>query len=178
MSRPASQAIVVGVLSDTHGHLYPQVKQLLLGVDHIIHAGDVGSPTVLADLQAIAPVTAVRGNCDHEAWAQMLPARAEVELGGVRVLVGHVAAQLRERVRVAAKNEDGPALAVVVTGHSHLAAMETRDGVLHLNPGSAGPKRFERPRSIARLTIRPGSLSGDTEAGARVEAAILTVKDS
>ena len=161
---------VVGVISDTHGHLYAEVKRVLEGVDHIIHAGDVGSPQVLTELRGIAPVTAVRGNCDYDSWAQALPVQAELELAGVRILVGHVAAQLRTVAP--------PGFAVVVTGHSHLAATETRDGILHLNPGSAGPLRFGRPRTVARLTIRPSRGGGaSAREVARVEAEIVIVED-
>jgi uncharacterized protein len=135
---------VVGVLSDTHGHLYPQVARMLEGVDHIIHAGDIGSPRVLAELKAIAPVTAVRGNCDLEAWAEPLPLRTELEVNGVRILVRHIAGRVGDICDAA----------VVVTGHTHLAAVEERDGILYVNPGSAGPRRFHRPRTLARLTIR------------------------
>lgn len=169
--------MTVGVLSDTHGRLYAEVKHALEGVDHIIHAGDVGSLQVLQELQGIAPVTAVQGNCDHESWAQALPLQAEVELAGARILVGHIASQLRGRIE-AAKPAAGRAgvaagFAVVVTGHSHLAAIETRDGILRLNPGSAGPLRFGRPRSVARLTIRPAHGSGP---GAHVHVAAEIVE--
>jgi putative phosphoesterase len=143
--------ITVGVLSDTHGHLYPQVSRLLQGVDHIIHAGDIGSPHVLTGLRAIAPVTAVRGNCDHYDWAATLPTEAEVEMAGVRILVGHIAGHLRETL--ARK----PGFRVAVTGHTHRAASEERDSVLHLNPGSAGPERFGHPRTMALLHITPAA---------------------
>ncbi len=144
---------VFGVLSDTHGHLYPTVKRLLEGVDHIVHAGDVGSAHVLAELRAIAPVTAVRGNADAGAWAQSLPAHAEVDIGGARILVGHVAGRLRADSGVSG-------FAVVISGHSHMASIEERDGVLHVNPGSAGPRRFGRPRTVARLEIGPSDGAG------------------
>ena len=163
----------VGVLSDTHGHLYPEVKQALEGVDHIIHAGDVGSPAVLSALESIAPVTAVRGNCDYDAWAQALPACAEVELGGVRILVGHIASNVHSRVEAERPEPARPE--AVITGHTHLAAMETREGTLYLNPGSAGPRRFGRPRTVARVMIRParGSVAG---LRARLEAEIVDVE--
>jgi uncharacterized protein len=168
----AAKVISVGVLSDTHGHLYPRVKQLLMGVDHIVHAGDVGSAQLLADLKTLAPVTAVRGNCDLDAWAQTLPLSAELELGGVRILVGHIAGRLD--LKPGAAGQDEGSFAAVITGHSHMAAMETRDGVLHLNPGSAGPRRYGRPRTVARLTIHPVStLAPGTRA--QVSAEILTV---
>jgi putative phosphoesterase len=182
-----ARPIVVGVLSDTHGHLYPQVREMLRGVDHILHAGDVGSPQVLAGLKTIAPVTAVRGNCDVETWAQSLPLRAELELGGVRVLMGHMAGRLREELERRARDErrdddgrqgDGAGFRVVVSGHSHRVETEERDGVLHLNPGSAGPERFGHPRTLARLVIGPAP-EGDhfVWAGApvQIKAEILVV---
>ena len=171
-ARDAAGAIIVGVLSDTHGCLYPPVKRLLEGVDHIIHAGDVGSAQVLTELRTLAPVTAVRGNCDAEVWAQSLPVRAEVDLGEARILVGHVAGWLR------AEAGDG-GFTVVVSGHSHLASIEERDSVLYLNPGSAGPRRFGRPRTVARLEIRPRrGAEANTEAGSgpHISARILTAE--
>lgn len=164
--------ITVGVVSDTHGHLYPEVKHALAGVDHIIHAGDVGSARVLADLRALAPITAIRGNCDVDAWADVLPARAELDLGGARILVGHIAARLQGCVDAAG---DGPdtKFSVVISGHSHLAALEHREGILYLNPGSAGPSRFGRPRTVGRLTIRPQSGSGSGAADVSAEIVIV-----
>ncbi len=160
--------IVVGVISDTHGQLPARVKTLLQGSDHIVHAGDIGSETVMAELRAIAPVTAVRGNCDLEGWSRDLPLRAELELGGVHIVVGHIAAALRVA-------EDSQ---VVITGHSHLAALEWRCGILHLDPGAAGPRRFGRPRTVARLVIQP---AGEDEAGAptgaRFEAELVNAED-
>lgn len=184
---PDARPIIVGVLSDTHGHLYPQVREMLRGVDHILHAGDVGSPQVLAGLRTIAPVTAVRGNCDVEAWAQCLPLRAELELGGVRVLLGHIAGRLREELERRAREERGDdggrqgagaGFRVVVTGHSHRVESEERDGVLHLNPGSAGPERFGHPRTIARLVIGPtpeGEHSARAGAPVQIKVEILVV---
>jgi putative phosphoesterase len=155
----AATGITVGVLSDTHGHLYPEVKQILAGVDHIIHAGDVGSARVLADLRTLAPVTAVRGNCDLDGWAKALPVRAELDLGGARILVGHIAARLWGLAE-AGGHGSGAGYSVVITGHSHLAAIEHREGTVYLNPGSAGPGRFGRSRTVALLTIRPESADG------------------
>ncbi len=172
-----AKTVTVGVLSDTHGHLYPRVKQLLMGVDHIVHAGDVGSAQVLAELKTLAPVTAVRGNCDIDTWARALPARAEVELGGVRILVGHIAAGPRAKVNPAGR-DDSARFAAVITGHSHMAAKETRDGVLHLNPGSAGPRRYGRPRTVARLTILPAStIEPRTHAQLRAEILIVASEE-
>ncbi len=141
----ASGVMLVGVLSDTHGHLYPRVLQLLQGVDHIIHAGDVGSPTVLAGLRAVAPVTAVRGNCDLESWAATLPVEAEVELAGVRIAVRHILGGLRNATHLGCR--------VVVTGHTHRMESLESNGVLYLNPGSAGPERFGHARTMALLRI-------------------------
>lgn len=180
-------SIVVGVLSDTHGHLYPRVREILEGVDHIIHAGDVGSQEVLSSLRAIAPVTAVRGNCDLEAWARALPAQDEVELGGVRILVGHIASRLRERLgpegidRAADGGRDRSVereITIVVSGHSHRMKSEDRGGVLHLNPGSAGPERFGLPRTLARLVIIPAKETKDPEQGrpcAQVKVELVVV---
>ena len=175
--------ITVGVLSDTHGHLYPPVSRLLQGVDHIIHAGDIGSPQVLTALRAIAPVTVVRGNCDHDAWALSLPVETEVQLGGVRILVGHIAGRLREtlareQVKAAAAPAAGgpapPGLRVVVSGHTHRVEKEEREGLLHLNPGSAGPERFGHARTVARLYITPaqaGPQAQDAPAALRTPSA-------
>ena len=169
---PAAVVVTVGVVSDTHGHLYPQVRQALGGVDHVIHAGDVGSPQVLAELRKIAPVTAVRGNCDLDPWADALPVRAEVELGGARMLVGHVAGRLEghgDRVK-----SDPGRFAAVITGHTHMAALERRDGTLYLNPGSAGPGRFGRPRTVARITIRPAAGEGPG-ASVQIDAEVIVI---
>lgn len=155
----SSRRVVIGVLSDTHGHLYPEVREALQGVDHIIHAGDVGSPQVLEGLKAIAPVTAVRGNCDLDRWAQSLPVRAEVKFEEVRILVGHIATRLRDV-------EKRGGFSVIVTGHSHVASIERDGGVMYINPGSAGPRRYERPRTIGLLTIECVGMEGpDGQAG-------------
>lgn len=171
--------MVIGVVSDTHGHLYPQVIEKLRGADHIIHAGDVGSAKVLAGLKAIAPVTAVRGNCDLEAWAEALPTEAELELGGVRILVGHIAARLRQRLAQVAVPPGSRGVRVVITGHSHRAEHEERDGVLFLNPGSVGPERFGRPKTLARLLVTPASAAGDRDpdgSPARVEVEFAIIQ--
>ena len=166
--RPAPPApLIVGVISDTHGHLYPQVAGLLQGVDHIVHAGDVGSPEVLRALRLIAPVTAVRGNMDVGGWADTLPSRVEVDLGGACIVVGHIAPRPDGAGR-------GGRPVVVISGHSHIAAMEQRGDVLYLNPGAAGPRRFGRARTIARLEIWPQP-EGEAGGVPRVTAEIITV---
>ena len=160
-----TRPLVVGVLSDTHGYLYPEVAEHLKGVDHILHAGDVGTAEVLRALRSIAPVTAVRGNVDMGGWADALPSRAEVELGGVCIVVGHISP------RADGSGRAGQPV-VVVSGHSHIASEQRRDGVLYLNPGSAGPRRFGRPRTLACLEIWPAP----SEAAApRVVAQIIPV---
>ncbi len=171
LSASRSTLLAVGVLSDTHGHLYPEVAEGLEGVDHIIHAGDVGTSEVLRALRLIAPVTAVRGNVDMGNWADALPPRAEVELAGVRVVVSHTTLRID-----GAGHVGGPL--VVVSGHSHVAAIEWRGGVLYLNPGSAGPRRFGRPRTMARMEIRlPRGDAALPESGtARVAAVIVTLQ--
>lgn len=175
--------IVVGLVSDTHGHLYPAVRALLEGVDHIIHAGDVGSPQVLAALKAIAPVTAVRGNCDYDEWAESLVAEASVELGGVRILAGHIAGRLRETLardhdRAQSRGTGGgehAQIQVVVTGHTHRVQSEQRDGVLYVNPGSAGPERFGHPRTMALLHITPPA---QDESPAQVDVEFFVVPEA
>jgi hypothetical protein len=142
----------IGLVSDTHDLLRPQVVDFLRGSDHIVHAGDVCGPQVLEALGALAPVTAVRGNNDVGPWARALEELAVVTLGGVRILVVHDAAHLR-RAPVPA------GVQVVVTGHSHRPLAETRDGVLHVNPGSAGPRRFKLPISAGELRIDAGRVT-------------------
>ena len=150
--------IVIGVISDTHNHLYPDVKELLSGVDHIIHAGDVCTGAVLSELHDIAPVTLARGNSDMRSWASFVPMEVEVELGGLRILVGHIVGPLRARVATRSANSRDNTekhIDIVVSGHTHKALMEEENGVLYLNPGSAGPRSFGRPRTMAFLRIPP-----------------------
>ena len=141
--------MLVGIVSDTHGLVRPEALAALDGVDAIVHAGDVGAPEVLDALAAIAPVTAVRGNNDHGAWAAALPDTAVVDAAGARLFVLHDAHGLAVDPR-----RDG--YAAVVAGHSHRPSSFVRDGVLFLNPGSAGPRRFRLPISLARLRVDDG----------------------
>lgn len=134
----------IGVISDTHGMLRPEVLPLLQGVDRIIHAGDVGRPDVLDALGQVAPVVAVRGNVDRGTWALRLPMTESVDIGDVRIHVLHDVNQIEA-------NLDG--ISVVVSGHSHRPLNERRAGVLYLNPGSAGPRRFSLPVSIAFMDV-------------------------
>lgn len=145
---------MIGIISDTHGLLREEAVRELRGTDLIVHAGDVGSPEILDRLREIAPVTAVRGNVDRGAWADGLPATATVTAAGSALLVIHQLSEL----------EGDPAAlgyAAVVSGHSHKAVMEKRGGVLYLNPGSAGPRRFRLPVTLARMRAEPGSLKAD-----------------
>jgi putative phosphoesterase len=136
----------IGLISDTHGLLRPQAQQALAEVDHIIHAGDIGSAWILEQLERIAPVTAIRGNNDSEEWAAAIPETRTLEIGGVRVYVLHDLKQLDLDPRVAG-------FQVVISGHSHKPAIDLRDGVLFVNPGSAGPRRFKLPVAVAYLDI-------------------------
>ncbi len=141
---------VIGIISDTHGILRPEAVEALRGVELILHAGDVGSPDVLDALKGIAPVVAVRGNNDNGPWAEQLPAWEVTEVGVVFIYMIHDVKEI----------DLSPAAAgfhVVVSGHSHKPSVEERKGVLYVNPGSAGPRRFTLPVSVARLTV-----SGET----------------
>jgi len=168
--------LVVGVISDTHDHLYPEVAALLTGVDHIIHAGDVCSPGLLTQLRAIAPLTVARGNCDEGSWADDLPTRVELDLAGVRIVVGHIGGRVRQEAAARAAAAAGAEpIDVVIFGHSHQSLVEWKDGLLHLNPGSAGPRRYGRPRTMAFLRIAADD--GTTAApAARVSADIVVVE--
>lgn len=136
----------IGLISDTHGLLRPEAIAFLRGCEHIVHGGDIGDARILQALAAIAPLTAVRGNNDQGAWAEAVPETALLELGGLRLYAIHDLAQL-DIDPVAA------GIRVVVAGHSHRPRAEERDGVLYLNPGSAGPRRFRLPISAAELKI-------------------------
>ena len=127
--------------------------EALRGSEHIIHAGDVGSPEIMETLSAIAPMTAVRGNVDKGAWSRKLPETQVLELGGVSIYVLHDLAQLDLKPKAAG-------FAVVISGHSHVPRQETRDGVLYFNPGSAGPRRFKLPVSVGKLTVESGTVRG------------------
>jgi uncharacterized protein len=142
----------VGVISDTHGLLRPEAVALLMGSDHIIHAGDIGNADILRQLAVIAPTTAVRGNNDQDAWTSRIPETEVVQVGAAIIYVIH---------DVHALNLD-PAAAgfhAVVTGHSHRPGMELHEGVLFFNPGSAGPRRFKLPVSMGQLTISGTSIT-------------------
>jgi uncharacterized protein len=147
-------SLVIGVISDTHGLLRPGALAALRGADHIIHAGDMESPSTLDELRALAPLTAVCGNCDRGTWAKALPSETVIELGGCLIAVLHDLGRLSLDAKAAG-------IAAVVSGHSHLASCQTRDNVLYFNPGSAGPRRWGKPISLGRLTIEAGVVSGE-----------------
>jgi uncharacterized protein len=136
----------VGVISDTHGLLRPEAAAALHGCDLIIHAGDVGNVAVLDGLRSIAPTFAIRGNIDTGSWAARLPPTDIVEVGRLSFYVLHNIADLDLDPATAG-------FAAVVYGHSHQPSIETRDGVLYLNPGSAGPRRFRLPVTLARVAV-------------------------
>ncbi len=146
--------MAIGVISDTHGLLRPEALQALAGSHLIIHAGDVGDPGILEVLRTIAPVVAVRGNVDHGEWASGLPESERIEEGEASIYVLHDVNQL----------DLDPAAAgihAVISGHSHKPSMRTQDGVLYLNPGSAGPRRFKLPVTVARLHLRGKRLEAE-----------------
>ena len=136
----------IGVISDTHGLLRPEALRALAGADLIVHAGDVGSPEVLESLRAVAPVVAVRGNNDRGPWAGALAETEVVERGGRTLYVLHDLKTLDLDPRAAGFD-------AVIAGHSHQPRIERRDGVLYLNPGSAGPRRFRLPIALAWLEV-------------------------
>jgi putative phosphoesterase len=136
----------IGIISDTHGLLRPEACERLAGVDHIIHAGDIGRPEVIAGLRELAPTTAIRGNVDKGQWADDHPHTEWLTLGGRTLYVLHNLDELD--LDPAAAGID-----VVVSGHSHRPKIETIDGVLYLNPGSAGPRRFTLPIALAILEL-------------------------
>ena len=146
--------MVVGMISDTHGLLRPEALEALKGVEHILHAGDVGNFDILDRLREIAPVTAIRGNVDTHGPCAELPATEAVELGGCLVYMVHAL----EWIDIVPK---AAGVGLVVFGHSHEPKVERRDGVVYLNPGSAGPRRFKLPVSVAKVRIEDGVVEAE-----------------
>lgn len=142
----------VGVISDTHGLLRPEALKALQSAEHILHAGDVGDPAILDTLRTIAPATAIRGNIDEGGPCDHLPPTELVELNGRGIYMLHDVKQLD-------LNPEAAGIAAVVFGHSHKPLVEQRRGVLFLNPGSAGPRRFQLPVTVAWLHIDASGLS-------------------
>ena len=136
----------IGIISDTHSLLRPEAERRLMGVDHIVHAGDIGRPEIVDALRRIAPVTAIRGNVDSGEWAREYPDTKLVHLAGKSIYVLHDLKTLR--IDPVASGID-----VIVSGHTHVPKIDTVDGVLYLNPGSAGQRRFKLPITLATLDI-------------------------
>lgn len=146
--------MIVGVISDTHGLLRPEAVELLRGSEHIIHAGDIGAPEIVGELEKVAPVTAIRGNVDTQPWTRQFAETEVVELAGLFLYVIHDANALD-------LNPKAAGFAAVISGHSHKPKQEFKDGVLYFNPGSAGPRRFKLPISVGRIQIVNGKLHGE-----------------
>ena len=143
--------MIVGLISDTHGLLRPEAVSALRGCDRIVHAGDIGGREIVTELRRIAPVAAVRGNNDRDSWGRRLPAARSLRLGQHRAVLLHAIADL----------ELDPAqhgYALVISGHSHAPNIDRREGVLYVNPGSAGPRRFTLPIALGELRISKGSV--------------------
>jgi putative phosphoesterase len=138
--------MMLGLVSDTHGLLRERALRALQNTGRIIHAGDVGDPEILEALDKVAPVTAVRGNVDTAEWATKLPPTTMVEIGVVRLYVLHNVKELK-------LNAIPSGVSIIVSGHSHKPGQATRNGVLYINPGSAGPRRFNLPTTVARLDL-------------------------
>jgi putative phosphoesterase len=150
--------MLIGVISDTHGLLRPEAVAALRGVEHILHAGDVGDRAILDALREIAPVTAIRGNVDVSGPCAELPATDVVELGERLFYLVHSVQDLDI-------NPAAAGVAMVVSGHSHKAAVQVRGGVIYFNPGSAGPRRFSLPVTVGFVTVEDG-----------VEASVMELK--
>jgi putative phosphoesterase len=152
----------IGLISDTHGLLRPEAVTVLRGCEQIVHAGDIVGARILEDLAILAPVTAVRGNNDRGAWAEALPHTQMLRVGGALILVIHDLKELDI-------DPEGADVQVVVSGHSHRPSIERREGVLYVNPGSAGPRRFRLPVTVAELLIDGASVQANI-----VELALAT----
>jgi uncharacterized protein len=152
MLRNTTIPVRIGIISDTHNLVRPAAKLALAGVTRILHAGDICDRDVLDELATIAPVTAVRGNNDRGAWAESIRSSEAVEIGSVSIYMLHDLSELDLDPRSAG-------FRVVISGHSHRPAMREKDGVLFVNPGSAGPRRFSLPVSLAFIEIVAGTVS-------------------
>ena len=142
----------IGLISDTHGLIREEALAFLWGCDRIIHAGDIGGPEILEALEEIAPVVAVRGNNDKDAWANALPEVQQLHLASISFYVLHDMAQLDSEPLPAGVN-------VVICGHSHRAVVQRRDDVIYVNPGSAGPRRFNLPISVGELIVKKNTVT-------------------
>jgi putative phosphoesterase len=151
----AENTLRVALLSDTHGLMRPEARAFAVGCDYIIHAGDIGSAQILDELAAMAPLIAVRGNNDRQAWAAHLPDTEMIRVGGAFVYVIHDISQLDIEPHSAG-------VQVIVSGHSHKPLIEKRDGILYVNPGSCGPRRFRLPISVGELIVEGAQVSART----------------
>jgi len=140
----------IGIISDTHGLLRPEAERGLAGVDHIIHAGDIGRPELVDALRGIAPVTAIRGNVDSGEWARDYPDTKLVRLAGKSIYVLHDLKTLQV--------DPFAGIDVIISGHSHVPKIDTVGGIIYLNPGSAGPRRFKLPITFATLELTPDGM--------------------
>ncbi|MBV9179974.1 MAG: metallophosphoesterase family protein [Acidobacteria bacterium] len=150
----AQKGAVIGVISDTHGLLRPEALKALRGSDYIIHAGDIGDPSLLDRLEEVAPVSAVRGNVDHGLWATKIQPTNTLEVEGISLYVLHNLAELD------IKPEAG-GFSAVIYGHSHVPKQEIKNGVLYFNPGSAGPRRFRLPVTIGKIRLHAHHLDAE-----------------
>jgi putative phosphoesterase len=146
--------MLLGLISDTHGLLRPEALAALQGADRILHAGDVGAPEILTALEQIAPVTAVRGNIDTQPWSRTLPETDLIEAEGASIYLLHDLSRLDLKPETAG-------IAAVIYGHSHHPKIEEKNGVLYINPGSAGPRRFNLPVTVGKLKIKKGKLHAE-----------------
>jgi putative phosphoesterase len=144
-------AFKIGIISDTHGLLRPEAVRRLSGVDHIIHGGDIGRPGLIEELRCIAPVTAIRGNVDEGGWAEAYPESTLVRLAERSIFILHDLNALHI-------DPVAEGIQVVISGHSHVPKVNTISGVLYLNPGSAGRRRFKLPITLATLDVSPDGL--------------------
>jgi putative phosphoesterase len=142
---------IIGVISDTHGLLRPQVAETFADVDLILHAGDVGGPDILSDLQAVAPLIAVRGNMDYGSWAEILPVVQSIQVGNHHILLVHDVGWIDRDI-------DLTNYQAVITGHTHRPLIELQNQLLYFNPGSAGHRRRHYPISVGKLLVRNGQL--------------------
>jgi putative phosphoesterase len=155
----------IGLISDTHGLLRPEALDFLAGSDHIVHGGDIGGPEILERLAALAPLTVVRGNNDTAAWARALPDTARVAFGGEEHSVTLFAIHDAKALREPGAGHDLDGVRVVVSGHSHRPSCDERNGILYVNPGAAGRRRFSLPVSAGELLVE----------GGRVRARLVTL---
>ncbi|MGH9642908.1 MAG: metallophosphoesterase family protein [Terriglobales bacterium] len=146
--------MLLGLISDTHGLLRPEALAVLQGVDEILHAGDIGAQEILDRLEAIAPATAVRGNVDTEPWSRELPQTEMIEAEGKILYLLHDLARLDLKPEAAS-------VAAVIYGHSHQPKIEEKNGVLYVNPGSAGPRRFHLQITVGKLEIKEGKVTAE-----------------